>query len=163
LERTLLEIAADLDLRQLGRAYAAAERSGKLRWSELRRVITSGKGHAGIGRLRRVHAEADPTAVDARSGIEVDFLGLCRRGGLPAPAVNVLVEGHLVDFHWPQHRLVVELDSYRYHRGGIAFERDHETTLALESAGHRVQRFTERMLAAQPRKVLEQVRRSLIS
>jgi hypothetical protein len=111
--------------------------------------------------LRRVAAEADPRAVDARSGLEVDFLALCRDAGLPTPAVNVLVEDHLVDFHWPGRGVIVELDSYHYHRGNLAFEHDHGATITLEVAGYRVLRITELMLASDPRRALEWLRREL--
>ena len=35
-----------------------------------------------------------------RSDLERDFLRLCRRYGLPAPEVNVLIDGMTVDFLW---------------------------------------------------------------
>jgi len=161
LERTLLDIATDLDAVRLERAVVAADRSGRLRWGVLQRMIGEGRGRAGVALLRRVAEEVDPGAVDVRSGIEVDFLGLCRGTGLPAPAVNVLVAGSLVDFLWPGHRLAVEVDSYKYHGDRSAFERDHRSTLALEAAGYTVHRITERMLSRDPGPFLDLVRRSL--
>jgi hypothetical protein len=149
-ERTLLDLATFLDDLQLGRAFAAAERSGRLRWSALRRLLEAPGGRAGMSRLRRVAAQADPRAVEALSGIEVDFLALCGDAGLPAPQVNVLLHGHLVDFLWPARRLIVELDSFRFHGDRLAFERDHDSTLVLEAAGYRVLRVTEQRLAADP-------------
>jgi very-short-patch-repair endonuclease len=91
----------------------------------------------------------------------VDFLGLCRKAGLPVPAVNVLVAGCLVDFFWPGQRVVVEVDSYRYHGDRSAFERDHGSTLALENEGYKVHRITERMLFQDPGPFLDLVGRSL--
>lgn len=161
IERTLADIAAELNPTQLERAVVAAARSGRLRWEELRRVIEEGAGRPGVASLRRVAAEVDPVAVEVRSGPEVDFLGLCRKSRLPVPAVNVLVEGHLVDFLWPGQRVVVEVDSYRYHGDHPAFERDHRRTLALETAGYAVHRITERMLSGDPAPFLSLVRRSL--
>ena len=160
-ERTLFDIAPVLDTRQLQRALAAAERAGGLRWSELGRLAEAGKRRPGVGRFRRVLSEADPSAAEARSGLEVDFLALCRRAGLPSPSINVLVSGYLVDFHWPEQRLVVELDSYRFHRGAHAFERDHARTLALEAAGVSVKRITERMMIEGPGEVVTQIRVAL--
>lgn len=158
-ERTLLDLATVLDDLQVGRALVAADRSGSLRRGELGRLI---EGHRhGTARLRRVAAEADPRAVEARSGVEVDFLALCQRAGVPAPQVNVLVEGRLVDFLWPQGRLVVELDSYRYHGDRLAFERDHGSTVVLEAAGYRVLRVTERMLELDPQPFLDLLARTL--
>jgi Protein of unknown function (DUF559) len=161
IERTLLDIARYLDRRQLTRAIAAGQRSGRLHWGKLTRVIAEGDGCAGIERLRHAAGDADPRAADARSGIEVDFLALCGEAGLPLPACNVLVEGHMVDFLWPARRVVVELDSYRFHGDPAAFERDRETTLALEAAGYRVPRVTERMLTRNPNAVVSRLRRAL--
>lgn len=160
-ERTLLDIAARLDARQLERAIVAAERSGRLRWPELARVIAEGKGRKGTSRLRQVARGVDPRALDSRSPLEVDFFALCREAGLPLPEVNVLIEGRLVDFVWPRERVIVETDSYRYHRDRPAFERDHESTLALMAAGYTVHRVTYRMLERNPAPLLDNVRKSL--
>lgn len=160
-ERTLLDLAARLDVRQMERALVAADRAKCVRWPELRRVVEEGVGRKGRGVLRRLCDEVDPNAVDARSNPEVDFLALCRKAGLPPPQVNVLVEGHLVDCYWPQARLVVESDSYAYHGDRVAFEHDHESTIGLMAAGYEVLRVTDRMLEHDPDLFLRLVRKSL--
>jgi very-short-patch-repair endonuclease len=158
---TLLDIAADLDLRQLERALAAADRSGRLSWSKLQRAIQRGSGHAGVARLRHAAQVVDPRVRDTRSPLEVEFLALCREAGLPLPQVNVLVEGNLVDFLWSAQRVVVETDGYLFHRDRLAFERDREIPLALNAAGYQVFRVTYRMLKKDPRPFLGLLRRSL--
>jgi predicted transcriptional regulator of viral defense system len=160
-ERTLADIAAGLDERQLERAVIAADRAGELNWPRLVETLDRSSGRVGIARLRRVVSATDPHAVEARSPLEVDFLALCRGAGLPAPQINVLVEGRLVDFFWPRQRVVVETDGYDYHRDRAAFERDHESTLALEAAGYAVRRATYRMLRQEPRRFMTEVRRVL--
>ncbi len=160
-ERTLLDLATLLDDRQLDRAFVAAERSGRLRWGEIGRLLRAGGRRPEMTRFERAARRVDPRAVEARSGIEVDFLGLCRDSGLPAPEVNVLVQDRLVDFLWPAKRLIVELDSYRYHGDRMAFERDHGSTIALEAAGYRVLRITEEMLARDPTPFLGLLTRAL--
>jgi Protein of unknown function (DUF559) len=161
IERTLRDIAGRLDARQLERAIVAADRSGRLRWPQLARQLTGGGAPRGAGRLRRVAELVDPQAVEARSGLEVDFLALCREAGLPRPCVNVLVEGYLVDFFWPERRVVVETDSYAHHGDRPAFESDRERTIALNGAGYKVHRVTERMLERDPAPFLNLVRCSL--
>lgn len=81
-----------------------------------------------------------------RSDLERDFLRLCRRYGLPAPEVNVLIDGMTVDFLWRAARLVVETDSYATHGGTVAFEDDHERDLRLRRLGYTVHRYSERQL-----------------
>jgi uncharacterized protein DUF559 len=159
--RTLLDLATFLDDLQVGRALAAAERNGCLRWSEIQRLLDVRRFGLGVSRLRRVAERADPQAVEARSGVEVDFLALCRDAGMPAPRVNVLVEGRLVDFFWPTKSVIVELDTYHFHGDRLAFERDHGSTLALEAAGYQVLRPTEEMLANGPQPFLDLLKRTL--
>jgi Protein of unknown function (DUF559) len=160
-ERTLLDMAGRLDARQQERALVAADRSGRVRWSELQRLVARGRGKKGIGRLRRVAMEVDPRAADTKSPLEVDFLALCREFGLSLPQVNVFAEDYLVDFLWPAQRVVVETDSYTYHGDRSAFEVDHERTISLTAAGYEVHRATRRMLAWDPEPFLNLVRRSL--
>ncbi len=111
--------------------------------------------------LRRLCLQVDPDAVESRSNPEIDFLALCREANLPKPAVNVTVEGRLVDFLWPKQRLIVEVDSYRYHGDPPAFERDSRSTVTLMTAGYKVLRATDRMLEEDPRPFLNLVRSSL--
>jgi hypothetical protein len=160
-ERTLTDIAAGLDERQLGHAVVAADRAGWISWPRMVETLERSAGRVGVTRLRRVVGMTDPRAIEARSPLEVDFLALCREADIPVPQVNVLVADRLVDFLWPQERVIVETDGYAYHRDRAAFERDHESTLALEAAGYAVRRVTYRMLRQEPRRFMAEVRRSL--
>jgi very-short-patch-repair endonuclease len=96
-----------------------------------------------------------------RSELEEEFLRLWARHGLPAPEVNVKLGRWEVDFLWRDERLVVEIDSFAYHRGSVAFEDDHARDLDLRAAGFVVHRFTERQLSAEPGRVVEDVARAL--
>jgi hypothetical protein len=96
-----------------------------------------------------------------RSDLEGDFLRICRRGGLPAPEVNVKIGRWTVDFLWRAELLVVETDSYRYHRGRIAFQDDHARELDLRRRGFAVRRFDERQIEEEPDLVLVDLRASL--
>ena len=89
-----------------------------------------------------------------RSDLERDFLLICRSGGLPRPEVNVKVGRWTVDFPWRAQRLAVEVDSYLYHRGRIAFQDDHARDLDLRRAGLRVRRYDEVQIEEQPELVL---------
>jgi very-short-patch-repair endonuclease len=127
------------------------------------------RGGATPAQVRRAIRQAD--ALDLRLGnvqtdrtksdLERDFLRICRRDRIPAPEVNVKVEGIEVDFLWRERRLVVETDSYRYHRSRPAFERDHSRDLDLRALGFHVVRFSEAQLRDEPRRVVETVRELL--
>jgi predicted transcriptional regulator of viral defense system len=161
IERTLLDLSVELDRRQIERALVAADRSGRLSWAALERVLNSSENREGASRLREVADGVDPRAIETRSPLEVDFLAMCRGAGLPTPLVNVLVGGHLVDFFWPAEGVIVETDSYTYHGDRPAFERDHQRTIALQLAGYKVLRCTAAMLGSDPASFLDLLRRTL--
>ena len=161
IERTLLDHAERLDARRLERALVDADRSGRLRWGVLERLVEEANGRRGRKLLRRLIHDVSPLAVETRSPTEVDFLALSRDADLPPPQVNVYVEGLLVDFYWPAARLVVETDGWGFHRDRLAFEHDHEAALKLTAAGYTVLRATHRMLERDPGLFLDLVRRSL--
>ncbi|HEX9708621.1 MAG TPA: DUF559 domain-containing protein [Candidatus Thermoplasmatota archaeon] len=96
-----------------------------------------------------------------RTAAEATFLELVRRGGLPRPAANVVVEGLEVDFLWRERRLAVEIDGYAHHGGRAAFERDRRRDAALIAAGFRVVRFTWRQLVGESDVVLVRVAQAL--
>jgi uncharacterized protein DUF559 len=160
-ERTLRDMAGRLGESQLEHAVVAADRSRRLSWPELDRLLLSGRGRKGIRRLRVVAHRINPLAAEAKSDVEIDFLALCREAGLPDPQINVLVHGYLVDFLWPGAKVVVETDSYTYHSDPGAFERDSLRTIHLTAAGYEVHRATVHMLEVEPASFLDLVRRSL--
>jgi predicted transcriptional regulator of viral defense system len=80
--------------------------------------------------LERALDEAEHRAGSTwtRTELEERMLALCRRAGLPAPAVNTDVQGFEADFAWSSGRLVVETDGWQAHRTRRAFERDRSAT-----------------------------------
>ncbi|HEY5332165.1 MAG TPA: DUF559 domain-containing protein [Solirubrobacterales bacterium] len=97
----------------------------------------------------------------SRSDLELLFLGLCDDHDLPRPKVNVRVHGRLVDFFWPDRRLVVETDSWDYHRGSVSFEDDHDRDLELHVRGFTTRRYTGDQLEAAPDAVAADLREAL--
>jgi len=119
--------------------------------------------------LRRARRQAELMGVRlrgaegarSRSELEEIFLALCRRHGLPRPATNVRIGPWEVDFLWRDRRLVVETDSFRYHRGSIAFHDDRARDLDLRQRGFVVLRFSGQQLEAEPSRVAADVARAL--
>ena len=85
-----------------------------------------------------------------RSENERRLKALCKAAGLPLPLMNARVEGWEVDAYWPAHKLVVEVDGWRYHRTRRRFESDRRKDAALTTAGYRVVRITARRLRHEP-------------
>ncbi len=142
----------------LRRAYEEAARLGALDVQAIERVLARAHGRRGFTPLRDLLGYDPAPATQARSELERLFLDLVRDAGLPTPAVNVLVEGFLVDAYWPTARIVVELDGYEYHRGRAAFERDHAKHGRLRLAGYEVLPLTHRQLVQEPDWVIGAVR-----
>jgi Protein of unknown function (DUF559)/Transcriptional regulator, AbiEi antitoxin len=136
--RTLLDLAATRPRAELERACSEALVLGLVTVEEL--AAQAGRGSAVLRSL--VHDGIAPT----RSELERRFLKIVSKAGLPRPLVNALVNGHRVDFLWPEQRLIVELDGWRFHGHRLAFERDRARDVALQLAGYQVLRFTWRQL-----------------
>jgi hypothetical protein len=162
-ERVLLDLAGRTDPKRLERIFVQTYKSGKLDWRRLRWITSRRRGCKGVGRLRQIALEVSPEALETKSNSEVDFLALWREVGLSTPAVNVLVEGHLVDFLWPSQKVIVETDSWSHHGDRPTFEGDHQRDVDLIAAGYQVHRTTYKMLESNPGPFLENVRRALHS
>ena len=91
-----------------------------------------------------------PNCAVMRSGLERRFVEICDAAGLARPAMNLFVAGFEVDATWPDQRLVVEVDSWDFHRTRAAFETDRLRDAALHRAGFRVLRVTDRRLEEDP-------------
>jgi len=74
---------------------------------------------------------------------------------------NVKLGRWEVDFLWRDRHLVVETDSWTYHRGSVAFQDDHDRDLDLRQRGFTVLRFSERQLEDEPARVAADVARAL--
>lgn len=157
--RTFLDIAPRLSVRKLESALTEAERLHIVQIEPLREAAMRGKGWPGSRKLRQVLEGWDPHSLDARTDLELAFVAMCREYDVVLPELNVWVNGFLVDGFWPSKRLVVELDSQRYHRSTWQFNRDLEHTLALEEAGYRVLRLTWNMLTKDSRRTASILRR----
>jgi very-short-patch-repair endonuclease len=88
-------------------------------------------------------------------------LELCDEYALPRPQVNRVIEGTRRDFSWPEARLVVEADSYAWHRSPTALDDDRERDVRLTLAGYIVLRFTYEQCTKRREYVRESILRGL--
>ena len=122
---------------------------------EMEDLLSRSRGHRGVRRLRRVLEHGDIDGEDRPiSGLERTYSDLCARAGLPKPAINrwVLLEDeyHQVDFLWRAQRVVIEVDSVRYHRSGWKLARDERRSRLLHAAGYGHARVHEDLVTADP-------------
>jgi very-short-patch-repair endonuclease len=97
-----------------------------------------------------------------RSEGERRLKALCKAARLQIPRMNARVNGYEVDAYWPAHRLIVEIDGWRYHRSRKRFEDDRRKDAALTTAGYRVVRITYRRLRDEPYAVTAQLAALLV-
>ncbi len=76
------------------------------------------------------------------SKLESRFLALLREEGLPLPQTNKPAGGRYVDCRWPEHKLTVELDSYRFHSSRFSWEQDRRREREAYARGDDLRRYT---------------------
>jgi hypothetical protein len=85
-----------------------------------------------------------------RSGWEDEFPAFCRKHDLPAPVMGAPLGGYILDALFVAERLIVELDSWRFHRGKPAFEADRERDADNLARGFVTVRVTKERLDERP-------------
>jgi predicted transcriptional regulator of viral defense system len=147
--RTLLDLASSLPGRALERALDEAEIKQLYDRRELEAMARAHAGERGAGALAEALAHAAGTT-PTKSELEELVLALCDDHGIERPQVNAEIAGLEVDFVFVDRKLVVEADSWQFHRSRRAFERDRERDAILARAGYRTLRFTHRQLTREP-------------
>jgi Transcriptional regulator, AbiEi antitoxin len=154
--RTLLDLADVLPLRQLIRAIEQAERLQLFDLNAINALIARSKGRR-TKTLQDAVAAVTAEPPRTNSDWERDLLDLCDDHDIPRPELNVLVNGYEVDALWRMKKMIVELDSYAFHRSRRAFEQDREKYADLQLAGYLVLPMT-RLDAAAARRITAAVK-----
>jgi very-short-patch-repair endonuclease len=137
--RTLVDLAAVLDEQELARACHEAEVRHRGVPALVDAVLARQPNVPGARKLRRIlRGEVRVTL----SKLEARFLALLQEAGLPLPLTNRPAGSKLVDCRWPDHRLTVELDSYRYHHSRHAWEQDRRREREAHARGDEFRRYT---------------------
>ena len=158
--RTLIDFAADASYFGLERAVAEARVQKLLRDGELEGALARAGRRRGTAKMRAyLRSEQGPAMT--RSEAEREVRRLTRAARLPQPKANARVAGYEVDFLWPEQRVILEVDGYRYHGHRRAFERDRRKDMALVDAGYLVIRITWRQLTEEPFAVIAHIARAL--
>jgi very-short-patch-repair endonuclease len=123
--------------------------------------LSSLDGQKGVRALKEAVKAYEPTPAWTRSRLEKRFFRLCRKHGLPLPAVNQWIEGYEVDMLWREQKLIVELDTEATHGTRSARRRDPVRDTRLQLAGYRVFRVTDERLIKDPDGVMADVAEAL--
>lgn len=159
--RLMLDLAETLNPQRLRRTLEEVERRELLDHAALRATIERNHGRHGIRPLREALSALTGSAPWTQSELEDAFLILVRQAGLPEPRCNVLLHGELVDCFWPDAPLVVELDSFGFHRSRSRFEDDRRKDVKLGLHGIPVLRYTQRRVEYEAATVISELTRML--
>ena len=118
-------------------------------------VLAKRERTRGGKKLRRIlHGDTQVTL----SELERQFLRRLKQADLPLPNTNRPAHGRRVDCRWPDHRLTVELDSYRYHHSRHAWEQDRRREREARARGDEFRRYTYGDVVESPRLMLAELR-----
>jgi very-short-patch-repair endonuclease len=153
--RTLVDLSSLLSFDDLARACHEAGVLHNTTPRQVEAVLENRPNTPGAKQLRRV-MRGDVHVTLSR--LERRFLRLLREEALPLPITNKPAGGRRVDCRWHEHRLTVELDSYRYHSSRHAWERDRRREREAHARGDDFRRYTRDDVFEAPEQMLAELR-----
>jgi very-short-patch-repair endonuclease len=106
------------------------------------------KGRRGVAMMKRFLDQRQPDARATDTGFETRLFRLIRQHGFPLPQRQVTVTDRRgmfvarVDLAYPEIKLVIECDSYKYHSSRSGWEKDHKRGNPIVAAGWGILRAT---------------------
>ena len=151
---TVVQLAAILSLDDLARVCHEAGVLHKLTPAQVDAVLSRRPIVPGAGKLRAVlHGEVRVTL----SELEARFLKVLRRAGLPLPVTNRSVHGRRLDCRWPEYRLTVELDGYRFHNSRHSWEQGRRRERDARARGDEFRTYTYSDVFDDPQPMLREL------
>src|SRR5690606_1836414 len=95
--------------RLLADAFSASRRLRLLDAATCRSYLDRRPGRRGIRRLRELLDRFEPITVPSLSELQDRVLALCLQAGLPRPLTEVRIGKRIVDFLWPEHKVILEV------------------------------------------------------
>jgi Transcriptional regulator, AbiEi antitoxin/Protein of unknown function (DUF559) len=145
--RTLIDMSPRLKDRALKRQVSNALNSLWLTEDQVADTLARHPTVPGMKRIAKlIGLEGTPT----RSGWEDDFPKFCADHGLPAAVMGAPLCGYIVDALFVAERVIVELDSWTFHKDKPAFETDRERDATMLAHGLVTVRVTEERFDERP-------------
>ena len=139
--RTLVDVSSKLDAASFDTLFHHCLHTRLTTWRALQDLSErhSGSGCPGAGRLRAALLSYGLGGRAAASPLEARLARRLGRSELPKPLrqheVRVGGARRYLDFAWPEARVAVEVDGYRWHSSRGAWERDRARLRELRRAG----------------------------
>jgi hypothetical protein len=158
--RTLLDLAAVVDIATLERAIEQALHEKLVSVRQLQQATRGNNGRKGVPKLRAIlDQQREPGFT--RSKAERRMRELLRLGQLREPETNVPMHGVEADFYWPELEVVIEVQSQKYHLTRAALERDTRKAATLTAAGKTVSYVTWLQMQHEPFAVVARAAQTL--
>lgn len=158
----LVHLSPAVETPELERMLVAAESLKLLNRRRLAELLEERRGRPGTNRLLPLLAQRPALT---RSDLELLMLPIVRAATVARPLLNhpIPVPGRsaplVVDLAWPELRLVVELDSQRWHGDWDRSEADRDRDQLLALAGWLCHRFFRRQVVEDPAGATQRLRR----
>jgi hypothetical protein len=148
---TLVDLAASESEEDLARACHEAGIKHRTTPAQVEAVLGRAKGAAKLRRILRGDTRV------SLSALESTFIQGLKDRDLPLPITNKRAGTKRVDCRWPEHKLTVELDSYRFHNSRHSWEQDRRREREAHARGDHFRRFTFRDVFEDPGPMYAQI------
>ncbi|MFL5829344.1 MAG: DUF559 domain-containing protein [Solirubrobacteraceae bacterium] len=153
--RTFVDVAGERSEYELERALDDALQRDLLRLSQLADALARAPGNLkGAGNLNAILADRQQGRGLSRSDAELILKRAIVAAGLPIPELNANFGRYQPDMVWTEQRLIVEVDSWRWHGSRHSFEGDRKRDGTLIAQGWTILRFTARQIEREPYRVI---------
>ncbi|MBV8940351.1 MAG: type IV toxin-antitoxin system AbiEi family antitoxin domain-containing protein [Solirubrobacterales bacterium] len=156
--RTVFDLAPRQSDKAIKRTVNTALHSPWLHESELNELVTR---LCHLPPARRIAPLLGLDGTPPRAQWEDEFPVFCHSHGLPDPAMGTQIDGYIVDALFPDQKVIVELDSWEFHKSRIAFETDRERDAETLAGGFVTVRITWERLERRPHEEAARLRNIL--
>jgi very-short-patch-repair endonuclease len=151
--RTLVDLSETWSADELTYAIGEAAFHNRFSLEATRRAMGRANGRHRLHVLEEAIAEYLDGSKGSKSRKESAFLKLLKVAGIAKPRVNVVIEGEEVDAHWPDRRLIVEVDGAGHRRPNVK-RNDARRDRLLAAAGWRVLHIDADAVLLEPDRVI---------
>lgn len=167
-ERTIIDLAATLSEARIDWVLDRALSSGSVGLENLADLFASlaRRGKPGTTVMRRLLEKRGQDYVPPDTVLEQRLLSVIESGGLPRPTPQftppwLAPTAGRVDLAYPEHKLIIEGDSRKWHLLMESFETDRQRDNQAQLAGWRILRFTWRQIMEEPETIIASVTAAL--
>jgi hypothetical protein len=134
-----VDLASSLPEAALARACHEAGVLYRMTPKQVEAVLSDVPNVRGRAKLERILRGDVPVTL---SRLESRFLRLICEAHLPPPITNKVADGRRLDCRWPEGKLTVELDSYRFHNSRHSWEQDRLREREARARGDEFRRYS---------------------